>query len=80
MVTKITWHGTHEESLALISAIRHSCTCEFGLQNVRQSVCAAHEMLARDQRALDGLLFARRMAKRLLEEEFLMGRHPAPGA
>jgi hypothetical protein len=31
-------------------------------------------MLMEDQRALDGLLFVRRMAERLLHEEFTTGR------
>jgi hypothetical protein len=33
-------------------------------------------MLARDQRAVDGLLFMRRMAARLLAEEFDLVREP----
>jgi len=34
----------------------------------------AHLMLAQDQRALNGLLFARRMATRLQDEEWLTPR------
>jgi hypothetical protein len=34
------------------------------------TTCAAHTMLAHDQRAVDGLLFMRRIAERLLAEEF----------
>jgi hypothetical protein len=37
---------------------------------VRRTTCAVHRMLTEDQRALDGLLFARHMAERLLVEEF----------
>jgi hypothetical protein len=37
---------------------------------VRLVTCAPHRMLTDDQRALNGLLFARRMAQRLLGEEF----------
>jgi len=37
---------------------------------VRLATCAPHRMLTEDQRALNGLLFARRMAERLLREEF----------
>jgi hypothetical protein len=70
MVTNITWHGTQEESLALIAAIARNCTCEFGLMGVRLSLCPPHQMLSQDQRALNGLLFARRMAGRLRAEEF----------
>jgi len=37
---------------------------------VRLATCAPHRMLTEDQRALNGLLFARRMAERLRHEEF----------
>jgi hypothetical protein len=76
MATNVNWHGTQEESFALISAISRNCTCEFGLMGVRLSVCAPHALLTDDQRALDGLLFARRMARRLLAEEFMMAGTP----
>ena len=76
MVTNITWHGTQEESFALVNAIAHNCTCQFGLMGVRISVCAPHALLTHDQRALDGLLFSRRMACRLLAEEFMMAGKP----
>jgi hypothetical protein len=78
MVTNITWHGTQEESLALIGAIARNCTCEFGLMGVRLSLCPPHQMLSQDQRALNGLLFARRMARRLRAEEFST-RFPSRG-
>jgi hypothetical protein len=70
MSTKVTWHGTREESLALINAIASNCACVFGSVGVRLQTCAAHQMVTQDQRALNGLLFARRMAARLLAEEF----------
>jgi hypothetical protein len=35
-------------------------------------VCPAHLMLTLDQRAVDGLLFMRRMAERLVIEEFAL--------
>ena len=38
--------------------------------NAAHTACAAHRMLIEDQRAMDGLLFARRMADRLKREEF----------
>lgn len=37
---------------------------------VRLTTCNPHRMLSEDQRALDGLLFVRRMADRLRREEF----------
>jgi hypothetical protein len=70
MSIQVSWNGTQEESFALIAAISRNCTCEFGLMGVRLSACTSHRMLTEDQRALNGLLFARRMAKRLLVEEF----------
>ena len=66
---RILWHGTRQESLELLHAVRQHCTCE--VENGRMvTTCAAHAMLARDQRAVDGLLFVRHMAERLLAEEF----------
>ncbi len=65
----VIWRGTAAESQALVDAIDHNCTCEFW-RNVRLTCCPAHRMLVEDQRALDGLLFARRIADRLRREEW----------
>ncbi len=73
MSTEITWHGTQQESFELVNAIARNCGCEYGLMGVRLSTCSSHQMLSEDQRALDGLLFVRRMAKRLWSEEFSTG-------
>jgi hypothetical protein len=70
MALQVVWHGTQQESFDLVNAIARNCTCEFGLMGVRLVTCAPHRMLTDDQRALNGLLFARRMAQRLLGEEF----------
>ena len=70
MSIRVSWHGTQQESFDLINAIGRNCTCEFGLMGVRLATCSSHRMLMEDQRALDGLLFVRRMAERLLDEEF----------
>jgi hypothetical protein len=40
------------------------------MMGVRVKVCAPHRMLAEDQRVLDGLLFARRDARRLRDQEW----------
>ena len=69
-MTEIAWHGTQQESLDLINAVTRNCACEFGLMGVRLTTCPPHRMLAEDQRALDGLLFVRRMRERLQDEEF----------
>ena len=74
MSTDILWHGTQQESFDLVNAIARNCTCEFGPMGVRLITCSPHRMLTEDQRALDGLLFVRRMAERLRREEFSTAR------
>ena len=69
MARRISWNGTTEEALALLHALSTNCECQ--IEDGRTvAACAGHAMLARDQRAVDGLLFMRRMAERLLAEEF----------
>src|SRR4051812_14079705 len=70
MSTLATWHGTQAESFDLVKAVARNCACEFGVTGVRVSTCPVHQMLIEDQRALNGLLFVRRMADRLRREEF----------
>jgi hypothetical protein len=77
MTVQVVWHGTQQESFDLVNAIARNCTCEFGLMGVRLATCAPHRMLTDDQRALNGLLFARRMAERLRREEFSRTRTAA---
>ena len=60
-----------ERTSGPVNAVHHNCACEFGLMGVRLSTCASHHMLNEDQRALDGLLFGRRIAGRLSDEEGL---------
>jgi hypothetical protein len=64
------WHGSESELRDLTRAVQHHCECgsEWGMACVP---CPAHAMLAQDQRALDGLLWARRVAQRLIAEEQL---------
>jgi hypothetical protein len=69
MARRIHWHGTRDEALQLLHALRQHCECRTQ-EGKTVGPCASHAMLARDQRALDGLLFMRRMAVRLLAEEF----------
>src|SRR5260370_9166968 len=77
MSMQVVWHGTQQESFDLVNAIARNCTCEFGLMGVRLATCAPHRMLTEDQRALNGLLFARRMAERLNSEEFTRAKRTA---
>ena len=69
MAQRITWNGTTDEALALLHALRAHCQCRVEAGRT-VAPCAGHQMLARDQRAVDGLLFMRRMAQRLLTQEF----------
>ena len=79
MTTQVVWHGTQQESFDLVNAIARNCTCEFGLMGVRLATCAPHRMLTEDQRALNGLLFARRMQERLHREEFSRAKSASNG-
>jgi hypothetical protein len=66
------WHGTQEETGELLNTIARHCACVLGARGERMSICSVHRMLITDQRALDGLLFARRIAGRLRWEEGLV--------
>ena len=68
-MTSTTWNGTHLEQLDLLAAISRHCACQVGFDGVCVAVCPPHRMLVEDQRALDGLLFARRLARCLESEE-----------
>jgi hypothetical protein len=72
MARGITWKGTSDEALALLHALREHCDCHVE-QGRTVAACAGHLMLALDQRAVDRLLFMRRIAPRLLAEEFAVG-------
>ena len=70
MPTSVLWHGSQTEALELLQALSRNCSCVVTAEGVRLSTCAPHQMLSTDQRAIDGLLFARRIAARLRSEEF----------
>ena len=76
MPTRTQWHGTPTEELELTRALTRHCMCMFDAQSRQLCMCAGHEMLHSDQRAIDGLLFSRRIAARLRNEEF----HPRVAA
>lgn len=69
MSSMVVWHGTRGEFDTLLAAVGRNCTCTTGPNGVRTATCAAHQMVVEDQRAVDGLLFARRIAGRLRKEE-----------
>ena len=62
------WHGSGRETESLLEAVAHNCGCELGASGPRIT-CGAHQMLVDDQRALNGLLFGRFLAARLIREE-----------
>lgn len=70
MSAHIVWYGTQEESFDLVNAVARNCSCEFGLMGVRLTTCMSHQLLVDDQRALNGLLFARRIVDQLRAEEW----------
>jgi hypothetical protein len=72
MARQITWKGTPDEALALLHALRAHCECRVE-QGRTIASCAGHRMLANEQRAIDGLVFMRRIAPRLLAAEFDCG-------
>ena len=76
MARSISWNGTTDEALALLHALRAHCECSID-EGRTVAACAGHTMLATDQRAVDGLLFMRRMATQLLVEEFAVRRYAA---
>lgn len=78
MATSVLWHGTQSEALDLLQALNRNCSCVVTAEGVRLTTCAPHRMLSTDQRAIDGLLFARRIAERLRGEEWQASLSPIP--
>src|SRR5579859_5273078 len=68
MTRSIRWNGTTDEALAQMRALQAHCECRIEAGRTL-APCSSHLMLAYDQRAVDGLLFMRRIAERLLHEE-----------
>ncbi len=66
----VVWHGSQVEALELLQALSRHCECVVSADGLRLATCGPHEMLTGDQRAIDGLLFGRRIAERLRHEEF----------
>ena len=66
----VYWHGSRQEASELLYAISAHCSCESTDRPARSERCAPHRMLVEDQRAVNGLLFVRKIAGRLLLEEW----------
>jgi hypothetical protein len=73
-VDHVEWHGTLTEQLDLMAAVQHNCECLYDTMAQSRTACASHVMLASDQRALNGLLWCRRLAQQLLVEEGIAPR------
>ncbi len=71
MKTPPIWHGTPQEAEDLRQALNVHCQCAVPEAYATTLGCEAHSLLS-NQRLLDGLIFGRRMRRRLLGEEFGM--------
>jgi hypothetical protein len=69
MATRTIWNGSVDEAQELCDILRRNCECD-EQPNGSPTRCPPHVMLLSDQRALDGLLFVRRISMQLLREEF----------
>lgn len=65
------WHGSPEEAEALNTVLSRNCDCDYETDGRRVRTCGGHDMLLNDQRALDGLMFGRRLQDRLEAEEWM---------
>jgi hypothetical protein len=63
---RAVWHGSDRAFIELTRSIAQHCTCP--RPGSGRPICGAHRLLL-DQRALDGLLFVRRLLPRLRAEE-----------
>jgi hypothetical protein len=60
------WVGTDLELLDFLTAINRHCTCP----DLIGGTCSAHQLIRADQATINRLVFARRIADRLVGEEF----------
>jgi hypothetical protein len=70
MQTQTIWNGTPAQAQQLCDILKRHCACGSNSTHDPEP-CGPHDMLLSDQRALDGLLFARHIVTRLVDEEFL---------
>jgi hypothetical protein len=61
------WKGTAREWRQLMVVVTRNCTCSS--RRAQTARCGAHRLLA-DPASLDRLVFGRRLARRLIQEEF----------
>jgi hypothetical protein len=70
MAKYLNWHGTIQESQDLQRALNRHCSCRVASDRTLDR-CAPHQLLLEDRLTLNRLLFARRIAHRLVREELL---------
>lgn len=68
-MTLTVWRGTEEELSLLQQIICRNGDCSCPDDGEWLPGCAVHRKIADDQRLLNGLVFARRIARRLEAEE-----------
>lgn len=68
--TYARWNGDQAEGMALADASNHNCTCKYDGDGFQSSTCGVHLAIKQNQRFLDGILWGRHIAQRLLCEEF----------
>jgi hypothetical protein len=77
-MASVVWKGSVVEQLELQAAVHRNCACRFDSTGVSSTTCAAHAMLWGDQRALNGLLWSRRMRQWLIQQEGAPDPDPRP--
>src|SRR3982074_57611 len=65
-----TWNGNESESYDLLASMQRHCACQFDKAGARVARCPPPDALVHRQRSLCGLLSARRIAERLIAEEW----------
>jgi hypothetical protein len=70
MPKDVVWHGTSQELSELLQVLGRNCQYHSVERGARTCPCPVHHMYVADQRALDGLLFARHQMARLVAQEF----------
>ena len=70
MHTDAVWHGTPQELEELLQVLGRNCKYKDVQRSAHACPCPVHHMYTADQRALDGLLFARHQMAQLVAQEF----------
>jgi hypothetical protein len=78
MSHQTTWPGTQADMGELLEAVLHNCTCTASGHSNAQGLCSAHTLLTGNQAAINRLMFGRRIADRLRQEEWSTRPHAGP--